>query len=321
MSYRFQSDESVRDEFVRCAAEQLDDAVTQLSERIGDDPEDAVHSARKAVKKERSLLRLARGSLPAKRRRRENRALRNAARGLSAARDAGAMIDTLDQLSQRYAGQLPENAFGGVRDQLVQAREEQRKALVGSALGDRAVGELGAVRLRVSEWELKTDGWSALQDGLRRSYKDGRSAYRRARKHRGAEEWHAWRKRVKDLWYHERLLAGVGGPVVKGQAKDAHLLADLLGDVHDLDVLGESLAAGRFHAPVDLDALISLIVHRRDELQTNALWVAARIYAEKPKAFTRRMRRSWDAGRGRAAAARAQHPKDLADAIRAPHPA
>jgi len=68
MAYRFENDESVRDGFVRCAAEQLDKACTELSARIGDDPVDAVHSARKAVKKERSLLRLARGSMPAKRR-------------------------------------------------------------------------------------------------------------------------------------------------------------------------------------------------------------------------------------------------------------
>ncbi len=303
MAYRFENDESVRDGFVRCAAEQLDKACTELSARIGDDPVDAVHSARKAVKKERSLLRLARGSMPAKRRRQENRTLRDAARGLSAARDAAAMIDTLDELSRRFAGQLPERTFGAVREQMVRARDEERRALEGSALGDRAVGELGAVRVRVSEWELKCGGWRALKDGLRRSYRDGRRGYTRARTHRDAEQWHEWRKRVKDLWYHQRLLAEVAGPVVQGQAKDAHRLADLLGDTHDLDVLRDALARGRFPAPVDTDALIALIDHRRDELQTKALWVAARVYAEKPKAFIARVGAAWESGRGYAAAA------------------
>jgi CHAD domain-containing protein len=298
VAYRFENDETVRDGFVRCAAEELDQAVTELSVRIADDPVDAVHSARKAVKKERSLLRLARGAMPAKQRRRENRRLRDAARGLSAARDAEAMIHTLDQLSDRYAGQLPESTFGGVREQLAQARDEERRVLADSAVGDKAVGELGAVRLRVSEWELDKDGWSALEDGLRSSYTAGRDAYERARSRRGAEELHAWRKRVKDLWYHQRLLAAVSGPVVKAQAKDAHLLADLLGDVHDLDVLRESLVQGRVDAPVDLDALVSLLDHRRDQLRTEALWVGVRVYAEKPKAFMKRMRRSWKAGRG-----------------------
>ena len=47
---------------------------------MSDDPVKAVHTARKAVKKERSLLRLARGAMSRKQRRRENHALRDAAR-------------------------------------------------------------------------------------------------------------------------------------------------------------------------------------------------------------------------------------------------
>ena len=116
MAYRFETDETVHEAFARCAAEQLDEAIRQLSDRISDDPVDAVHSARKAVKKERSLLRLMRGAMPAKRRRRENRTLRDAARGLSGARDAAAMIETLDQLSERYVGQLPQNTFDRIRE-------------------------------------------------------------------------------------------------------------------------------------------------------------------------------------------------------------
>ena len=38
VSYRFEADESVRDGIVRCAGEQIDRAVGELSERIGEDP-------------------------------------------------------------------------------------------------------------------------------------------------------------------------------------------------------------------------------------------------------------------------------------------
>src|ERR1700690_3624886 len=99
MAYRFENDETVREGFARCAREQLDHAIGELSDHLTKDPVEAVHSARKALKKERSLLRLVRGSMPAPQRRRENRALRDAARALSATRDAAAMIDTLDQLA------------------------------------------------------------------------------------------------------------------------------------------------------------------------------------------------------------------------------
>lgn len=317
MAYKFRSDESVREAFARCAAEQLDRAVSELSEHIGDDPVDAVHSARKAVKKERSLLRLMRGSMPSKQRRRENRRLREAARGLSAARDAEVMVQTLDQLAERYAGQLPESTFGGIREPLVSARDEQRTKLIGSTLSDQAVGELGAVRLRVQRWKLADGGWAAIEDGLLRSYTSGRAALARARSHRDMEDWHDWRKRVKDLWYQQRLLSAVGGPMVKGQAKDVDVLADLLGDDHDLGVLRRSLVAGAIHAAVDIDAVVRLIDHRRGELQSEALWIGARVYAEKPQAFRRRMHRSWKAGRGHAAAAAHDHPLELAGATRA----
>lgn len=319
MAYKLGVDEGVRSGIRRAAGEQLDKAIRELSERIGEDPVDAVHSARKAVKKERSLLRLARGTMPKQQRRRENAALREAARGLSTARDAEVMVDTLTDISQRYAGQLPEAAFDGIRSELESERDDQRQQLISSALGTRAVQELGAVRVRVEDWELRRGGWRALEPGLQRAYRDGRRAFVRARAGRSAEAMHAARKRVKDLWYQERLLAPAAGPAVAGHAKDAHRLADLLGDDHDLAVLRQAITEGRVHAAADLDAVVALIDHRRDELQREALHLGERLYAEKPAAFVRRMKRSWKAGRRRAAARRDEHPRELAEATRAVH--
>jgi CHAD domain-containing protein len=320
LAYRFDTDETLSVAIRRCGTEQLDRAVGELSEHISSDPVEAVHAARKAVKKERSLLRLARGSMPAEQRRRENAALREAARGLSAARDAEAMIGTLDDLAERYAGQVPETSFAEIRRQLESDRDRQREQLVGSALGARAVGELGAARVRVEDWRLDTGGWKGIEPGLHRSYADGRRAFAQARSRPSTENLHAWRKRVKDLWYQERLLARVAGPAMAGQVKDAHHLADLLGDDHDLGVLHDTLARGRVHAPVDLDAVVGLIEHRRVALQTEAWPVGDRVYAEQPKPFIRRTRQLWRAGRARARALNAEHPLDLAEATRQTHP-
>ena len=73
-----------------------------------------------------------------------------------------------------------------------------------------------------------------------------------------------------------------------------------------LDKACTELSARIGDDPVDAvhsAALIALIDHRRDELQTEALWVAARVYAEKPKAFVARVGAAWESGRGYAAAA------------------
>jgi CHAD domain-containing protein len=311
VAYSLETDESVRAGVLRSAGEQLDQAVRELTVRVDDDPVEAVHSARKAVKKERSLLRLARGSLDRDQRRRENGALRHAARSLSTARDGEAMLETLDDLSERFVGRLPETTFQKVRERLESRRDKERRELIGSSVAGLAADELHAVRARQGEWKFAEDGWPAIEQGLRRSYRDGRKLFSHIRSKPSSGEWHAWRKRVKDLWYQERLLAAVAGPAVKGQAKDAHALADLLGDEHDLDVLGTTLQSERMTPPVDLDAVIELIEFRRRELRADAVRLGARIYAEKPKRFVRRMRSSWEAGCAQERASRDRDPAEL----------
>ena len=165
MAYKFGVDESVATAIVRCGREQLDRAVSELSEGIGEDPVKAIHDARKAIKKERSLLRLARGAMPARQRRRENAALREAARRLSGARDADVMIASVEALSERFSGQLPATTFDSIREHL----ESRRPSGSGSLLDARAVQDLGSVRVRVEDWEITKDGWKALDAGLRRS--------------------------------------------------------------------------------------------------------------------------------------------------------
>ncbi|MBV8430366.1 MAG: CHAD domain-containing protein [Solirubrobacterales bacterium] len=313
MAYKFRADEPVQEAIIRTAREQLDRAVGELSEGITQDPESAIHNARKAIKKERSLLRLARATVPSGQRRRANAALRDAGRALSATRDADVMLVSVDQLADRFAGQLPAQTFKRIRKHL-----EQQQSTGSSSGGDgQAISELGAVRLRLEDWQLGAGGWKALDTGLLRSYKRGRRALRRARASGEAEDLHAWRKRVKDLWYHERLLAPTCGLTVRGHAKELHRLADLLGDDHDLAVLRQELT-GDIETPVDVDAVVHLIDHRRHELQTEAFGMGERLYAEAPKAFRRRMRRSWKAGRQLVRATQDQRPAELAAATREP---
>jgi CHAD domain-containing protein len=321
VAYRFKSDEAVRTAIARCAGEQLDHAVAELTERVDDDPVEAVHSARKAIKKERSLLRLARGSMDRDQRHRENAALRHAASGLSTARDGEAMLATLDDIAQRYVGQLPEASFRQIQERLEIRRDRERRELIGSAVAAQAADELHAVRARQGGWTLAKDGWPGIEQGLRRSYRDGRKLFSRAQSKASLGEWHDWRKRVKDLWYQERLLATVAGPAVKGQAKDAHALADLLGDEHDLDVLKTALQGEPRTPSVDLDAVLELIDFRRRELQGAAIRLGARVYAEKPKRFVRRVRRSWEAGCAEERAARESKPAELGRATAAGPPA
>ncbi len=172
------------------------------------------------------------------------------------------------------------------------------------------------MRAQVGSWQLRTAGWKALRNGLVRSYRRGREAFTCARANGEAGDLHAWRKRVKDLWYHERLLAPTCGPTVRGHATDLDRLADLLGDEHDLAVLVHTLTIDSPFPAVDLDAVLALIDHRRAELRSEAFRIGERSYAETPKAFRRRMRAAWEPGHAVALEPREQHPAQLAAATR-----
>ncbi len=313
MAYGIQPDEDVADAIMRCAREQLDRAELALSEQARVDPAKAVHAARKAIKKERALLRLARESLPPQTHRATNDRLRDLARSLSSTRDAAVLMQTLDELSDRYSGQLPARAFAGARKRL--------KAVSGpgglnsTPVFARQLDGLAAIRTEVDGWRLGPGGWRAIEAGVLRSYRAGRSAMALAQREPSDENLHQWRKRTKDVWYHLRLLAPVGGPVVAGQAKQAAALSDLLGADHDLAILRQKLLEMGDNL-VERDGLLGLINHRRDELQTEALFAGERLFAERRQAFRRRIRHSWRAGRAQARALRRRRPLEVPQVAR-----
>jgi CHAD domain-containing protein len=296
MPYRLEPGERVRDGLRRCSREQLDSAIEELTDGIKADPVEAIHEARKALKKQRSLLRLARAGFPPRERRQEAAGFRGAARKLSESRDADVMISALDDLAERFTGTIPKSTFAAARERLLARREEERKRAARSGSVAAVVVELRAAQGRVDEWELRRGGWPAIAGGLERSYRRGRHAFTLAGAEPTPEHLHDWRKRVKDLWYHLRLLRPLSESTMRGQADEAHRLSELLGNDHDLWVLREALVG------MD-DALVRAIDHRRGQLQTRAFLLGERVYAEKPKAFLRRIHRYWKAWRAESRAA------------------
>jgi CHAD domain-containing protein len=297
MPYKLENSETFTDGVRRCGREQLETAIHELTQAATEDPVEAVHEARKALKKERSLLRLARGALDAEQRRGENAAIRDVARRLGSARDSDVMIEALDDLAQRFAGQVPNASFSAIRRFLIVQRNLERRRLVGSQVIDGAVADLDSVCRRIDDWDLHDSGWSTVNDGLLRSYRRGRKAFNTAQADPSSESLHDWRKRAKDIWYHLRILRPIAVDSVGGQADEAHRLADLLGDDHDLALLATTVAGDASEIKADVNPVIALIEHRRDQLQTEAFFLGERLFAERPNAFRRRMRVYWSAWR------------------------
>jgi CHAD domain-containing protein len=293
--YRLTRDEPVPEGIARVALGRIDNALDELGGRTDSSPEDAVHSARKDMKKLRALLRLVRGEIGDQVYRRESTAFRDAGRELAGLRDADVMIATLNSL------ELPEKESGPLR----QALEAHR---IRTAAGGREQAAAGAgdmltvARARVADWPLETDGFAAFEEGLRRIYRRGRRNMRAARSQPTAENLHEWRKRTKDLWYHLALLEEAWPPVMQALADEAHELSDRLGDHHDLDVL---LAWARDHA--DPTAIEMAVDERRLRLQADAFDYGTRLYADKPGVFVDRIGTWWKASASAARAEAAHH--------------
>jgi CHAD domain-containing protein len=113
MSYGLTFDETPTESVERVRREQLEGAAESLEG--GEDPVEAIHDARKRIKKTRALLRLARPGLTRMAYRRRSRALRGTGRGMSGTRDADVLVETVDLLAARFVGQYPKTFFAGVR--------------------------------------------------------------------------------------------------------------------------------------------------------------------------------------------------------------
>ena len=276
MSYRLRLGEPIPDALRAVVDERLERALRRLDEEHDEDPVKAVHGARKDLKKTRAALRLARPCMPRSAYRRENARLRDIGRRMSAGRDADVMVETVEALAERWAGQLPKRQFTALERRFAERAQETRD--------DTPVDELREVRERARGWPIDDCDERTLRAGATRAYRRGRKAFAAAHDDPTTERLHEWRKRAKDLWYHHRLLAEAWPGPVKAFADEADRLGKLLGDDHDLATLRERLGDG--------DELVEqLIAARRAELQEEAFELGRRLYAEKPRAFGRRLGR------------------------------
>jgi CYTH domain-containing protein/CHAD domain-containing protein len=295
-AYRLLPDEDAAAGVRRVILGRLDKAAERLREAgdEGDALAEAIHGARKDLKKARAALRLVRDELDKKTFKRENRALRDAARLLSASRDAEVKLATLDSLDEGE-GDMPPGATALWREALLADRDR----IVGGADDGTAdaIAAIEAVAARVPEWKLRAEGWNLLAPGIDTAYREGREAFAALGDAPSFEAVHELRKRGKDLWYQVRLLRATWPTVLDASADEIHAFTDLLGDHHDLAVLADDLAGRAEVDATHRETLRALIEARQARLLADALATGARVYAEKPKAFLRRLRAYWRAWR------------------------
>ena len=290
----------------RVTVDQFDVALRSMAQ----DPMDlAVHEVRKATKRVRALLRLVRTQLGDERYRIENAVLRDTARLLAPLRDADVHVTSLEAVRDRYGSQLRSSAFADLSVRLVDRRRRVFERTVDEDDWTRVAYSLRSARARYAAWPVDDEtarahgmsvvrhGFDSVGPGLAATYRRGRREMSEAATRPTADNFHAWRKRAKYLRHQMEMLSPLFPEVIEGYAAALGRLGEVLGDEHDLAELLRFLAAqpSSVSDPTERSMLVALLQHRRAELQTAALSLGSRVYAETPNRFTRRVADYWSA--------------------------
>ncbi len=227
----------------------------------------------------------------------ENARFRDIGGKLSAFRDAGAIIETFDNLKKQYEQDWGEDHLASIRRGLMKKKHEAEAAANIEEALPRIAAELDSAGKKVKRWPLKTDGFAAIEPGLKLTFRDGRDAFDKTQTEPRPENYHQWRKRVKDHWYHIRLLEDLWTEVLQAYEKSLKELETWLGEDHNLVVLQDKVSAEAafYGSDKEIELFIASIEKYRKALRDNAVSLGARIYDEKPRDFTHRMRHLWQA--------------------------
>jgi CHAD domain-containing protein len=288
MGFRLKLRERLPDGLNRVFREQIQSAL-ELCQHPAKERGFTVHEVRKHLKKLRAAMRLAMGEVGKNRHAREDRCVRKIGRLVSDLRDAQVRLQTLIQLRDETAKNSGENHFARIEELLSLERESFSAAFAGWQ--KQAIPQLERVEERLLKWPLEGLTWKQICGAVGKIYKRGQRGLAKTIKKPEPENFHAWRKRVKDLWYQLRILQPLNRVVLDEMAHDADVLGELLGREHDFDFLLARLdkESGDDALCGELMQLHKVIRKRGKRLRRNALELGRRFYAEPAKAFAKRI--------------------------------
>ena len=300
-AYRIDPAHNVSAELRRIVIEQGSAAIEAVRSIDGDRNESEVHRARRCCKKARAALRLAAPLVGQAELKATLAGVRDASRALTTHRDAAVLVRTIVGLREAS----PDETSSEFVDQIQLEVEGRRDDMAASATDAEGVAGLIQLSLRrVRAWEgVGLSDVQIIERGLKRSSERSALAFRSVgagNEFTQPEVWHEWRKALKDVWYHSRLLEAAWPPVMEGLSQGLGRAAEDLGSAQDLSLLIERLRAGRGTEwnPHGADVLVRLAEHRRAVLWRDARSVGARLHAEAPARFAARIARAWRVSAG-----------------------
>jgi len=285
MAYRLDFGKPLEAEVRRIAGEQLD-AARNLLQHQPDGLHEAVHDARRHIKRTRALLRLVRSGdrhfVD-----QANGQLRDVAHSLAHLREASTLVESATRLLLSVEGREPEKAIVVLIEQLDTRREQltdadaglqARIAAADAALADLVSG-LGALDLpakRKKRAKVLAKGWQRVTE-------KARSALAGCEEMQASQPFHELRKRSQDRWMHASLLRHVWPAAMISVQRQTKELVDILGQACDLDVLAHHLASDEaVVSGEEKETILLAIDEQRRRLCQAAIEAAPDLYDKRP---------------------------------------
>jgi CHAD domain-containing protein len=272
---------STSKELSRIVSREFDKAMKTMR-HPGADLGAAVHETRKHVKKIRAVIRLLEKDL-GKNYGDENERLRDVAHQLASLRDVDATAGTMKALADHF----PELLRGAISNTVLKKfRSRQRAAASQTGMLRDAAQLLKKSAARTPGQVADVAGRDAVCDGMVRAYRRARKAMAEVQATPDDSVFHAWRKRVKDHWYHVRLLEGLSASAAS-RARALRRLEKCLGDDHNLVLLRGTILERPSHFGDEkmMAVVLGCALKYQTTLRRHALKLGQRAFARKPQVF------------------------------------
>ncbi len=265
------------------AAEGLQRVIREQAEKVASECSEAqehasafAHKARVRCKRIRAALRLARPLMTEKAFARENRWWRNLARLLSGLRDASARIEAVESLRPFLVARIGPEAMHRLEERFKSERRETDS-------GESIATFIERLEARDGDLvpQLGDGGREKLVKALGETYRMARVAMKTALESGDAELLHEWRKQSKYHALQVRLMRQQFPDALDRRVAGVRDLAELLGEVQDIEVVVEAARSWKQRPAGFFDVLKA----RRTALVTGASATGAALFAEKPNAW------------------------------------
>ncbi len=214
----------------------------QHIDRPGPSRAEDLHEVRLCIKRMRAMWRLLRPLISERIYQRENVRLRDVARELAKFRDEEIIGVTLQSLANKTSVKKLHATLQELECEFAPAPGENRD--LESALRSSGVA-IRKSNQALGNLTIKTRGWGVFSQGLNQSYRRAFKSFHRAGQSSTDDQFHVWRKRVKDFIYQLEIILPAWPYRLRPQHRKLKNLAALLGENHDLVILRQRITDHR----------------------------------------------------------------------------